>query len=83
MITWDQFTRAVIFALGVVILLWAATGTPTKWGLIVIALVMLGVITGEQFRALWQEREAAKDAATHAIDRSAHLTQDDDPPTPP
>jgi len=41
--TWERFTRAVTFLLGVAILVMTVVGDPVEWGLVVIALVLMGV----------------------------------------
>jgi hypothetical protein len=55
-LTWDQFTRATTFLVGVVLLIVATIGTPARWGLVALALVLMGVITGEQFNRIIERR---------------------------
>ena len=78
--TWEHFTRAVEFGLGVAILVTTIASDHVHWGVVILALFLMGVIGAGTFVEVLRAARARPSTLPH----SSELDVDEgDPPPPP
>lgn len=67
----SMIANAAEFIVGAIVLIMALLGDPIRPGLVILALILMGVITIDQLRDLLEHRTTARRSPSDAADESS------------